>query len=195
MLRGISVRDHSEHMRSRLRALPTRGHLSATEVRIVAQGCVAQMHTAGERPPFSLTIRRDRPGAPVALGHAEVEIMRMPLMLSALLALTTMSASGDEQLKIAVSPAQSFAPSNLNIRARVVPNAENRAIEVVAESDEFYRSSQIPLEGEHAPATILFEFRSLPGGEYQVYGILTDSVGRRRAVVQQQIRVLDRFGQ
>jgi hypothetical protein len=121
--------------------------------------------------------------------------MRVPLMLSALLALTTMSASGDEQLRIAVSPAQSFAPSNLNIRARVVPNPENRAIEVVAESGEFYRSSQISLEGDHAPATIMFEFRSVPGGEYMVYGILTDSVGHRRAVAHQQVRVIDRFGQ
>jgi hypothetical protein len=122
-------------------------------------------------------------------------MMRVPLMLSAMLALTTMSASGDEQLKIAVSPAQSFAPSNLNIRARVVPNAENRAIEVVAESGDFYRSSQIPLEGEHAPATVMFEFRSVPGGEYQVSGIVTDSLGRRRAIAQQQVRVIDRFAQ
>ena len=120
--------------------------------------------------------------------------MRVPLMLSGLLALTTVSASGTDQLRIAVSPAQSFAPSNLNIRARVVPNPENRAIEVIAESGDFYRSSQIPLEGEHAPATIMFEFRGVPGGEYLVYGILTDSVGHRRAVAQQEVKVIDTSG-
>ena len=121
--------------------------------------------------------------------------MRMALILSALLALTTMPASGDEQLRIAVSPAQSFAPSNLNIRARGVPNAENRAIEVAVESGGFYRSSQIPLEGEHAPATLMFEFRSVPGGEFEVYAILTDGAGHRRAVVQQHVTVIDRAGQ
>jgi hypothetical protein len=111
-------------------------------------------------------------------------------MLSALIGLTTMSASGDAELRITVSPAQSFAPTNLNIRARMVPNAENRALEVIAESDEFYRSSQIQLEGDRAPATILFQFRSLPGGDYQVSAVLTDSKGHERAVDQQPVRVL-----
>ena len=121
--------------------------------------------------------------------------MKVPLILSALVAVTAASASGDEQLRIAVSPAQSIAPANLNIRARVVPNAENRALEIVAESSDFYRSSQIPLEGERAPATTMFEFRGLPGGEYLVYGILTDSGGHRRAIADQQVRVVSPFGQ
>jgi hypothetical protein len=111
-------------------------------------------------------------------------------MLSTIFALTAISASGGEQLRLAVSPAQSFAPANLNIRARVVPNAENRGLTIVAESDEFYRSSQISLEGDHAPATIMFEFRSVPSGEYIVSGVLTDSVGHRRAIVEQQVRVI-----
>lgn len=121
--------------------------------------------------------------------------MRVALLLSASLALTTVSASGTEQLRIAVSPAQSFAPSNLNIRARIVPNAENRAIEVIAESDDFYRSSQISLEGEQAPATIMFEFRAVPGGDYLVHGVLTDGAGHRRAIAQEHVRVIDAAGQ
>jgi hypothetical protein len=116
--------------------------------------------------------------------------MKVPLILSALLAFTTISASGGEQLRIAVSPAQAFAPSNLNVRARVVPHAENRALQIIAESDGFYRSSQITLDGERAPAMVVFEFRSLPEGEYVVYGILTDSSGRQRAIAQQQVRVI-----
>jgi hypothetical protein len=118
-------------------------------------------------------------------------MMRVPLMLSALFALTTLSASGGEQLKIVVSPTQSFAPSNLSIRARVVPNAENRALEVIAESGEFYRSSQITLEGERAPSTITIDFRGVPSGEYQIYGILVDAGGHRRAMAAQFVRVLE----
>jgi hypothetical protein len=116
-------------------------------------------------------------------------------MLSTVFALTAISASGGEQLRIAVSPTQSFAPSNLNIRARMVPNPENRGLQVVAESEDFYRSSQVSLEGEGAPATIMFEFRGVPGGEYQVYGILTDSGGHRRALAQQTVRVIAPFAQ
>jgi hypothetical protein len=122
-------------------------------------------------------------------------VIRFTLILSALVASATMSASGGEQLRIAVSPLQSFAPSNVNIRARVVPSAENRALQVIAESGDFYRSSQIPLEGELAPAMIVFEFRGLPSGDYDVSAILTDSSGHRRAVAQQRARVVSSGGQ
>jgi hypothetical protein len=116
--------------------------------------------------------------------------MKVPLLLSTFFVLTTISASGGEQLRIAVSPAVSFAPSRVDIRARVVPDAENRALEVIAESEDFYRSSLITLEGENAPATIMFAFRGLPGGEYVVSGILTDSGGRQRAIARRQVTVL-----
>ena len=117
-------------------------------------------------------------------------MMRVSLMLVTIAALTAIPASGSEPLRLAVSPIQSFAPSNLNIRARVVPNAENRALTIVAESEDFYRSSEIPLEGDHAPATITFEFRGVPSGEYVVFGVLTDSAGHRRAIAEQEVRVI-----
>jgi hypothetical protein len=116
--------------------------------------------------------------------------MRVLLLLSTVFVLTTISASGGEQLRIAVSPAVSFAPSSVDIRARVVPNAENRALEVIAESEDFYRSSLISLEGENAPATITFAFRGLPGGDYLVSAILTDGGGRQRAMARQQLTVI-----
>jgi hypothetical protein len=72
----------------------------------------------------------------------------------------------------------------------MVPSDENRSLEVVAESGEFYRSSEVQLEGATAPAAMSFEFRDLPGGDYHVYGILTDSAGGRRAVAHQTLKVL-----
>jgi hypothetical protein len=111
-------------------------------------------------------------------------------MLTAIFALTAMSVSGGEQLRLAVSPAQSFAPSNLNIRARLVPSAENRSLTIIVESEDFYRSSEVPLEGDCAPAMITFEFRGVPGGEYLVSGVLTDNAGHRRAIAGQQVRVI-----
>jgi hypothetical protein len=116
--------------------------------------------------------------------------MRVALMLFAVLSLTTISANGDEHVRVAVSPLVSFAPSNVRIQVRIVPSDENRALEVVAESGDFYRSSQVQLEGATAPAAMLFEFRDLPGGSYHVYGILTDSAGGQRAVAHQTLKVL-----
>jgi hypothetical protein len=116
--------------------------------------------------------------------------MRMTLLLCALLAVATISASGGEQLKVSASPIVSFAPSTVRVQVRIVPSDDNRGLEIVAESDEFYRSSQVQLDGGLSPAVIMFEFRELPGGEYHVYGILTDSSGHRRAVTQQRVRVV-----
>ena len=121
--------------------------------------------------------------------------MKVPLLLSTFFVLTTISASGGEQLRIAVSPAVSFAPSRVDIRARLVPNAENRALTVIAESEDFYRSSLMPLEGENAPGTIIFAFRGLPGGEYVISGIRTDGGGRQRAIARQQLTVIPSGGQ
>jgi hypothetical protein len=119
---------------------------------------------------------------------------RIRLVMCTIAALTAIPAGAGEQLRLAVSPAQSFAPSTLNIRARMIPNAENRMLTVVAESGGFYRSSEIALDGDRAPATMMFEFRAVPGGEYVVYGILTDSGGRRRAIATQPVRVIDLAG-
>jgi hypothetical protein len=95
-----------------------------------------------------------------------------------------------ERLTMAVSPAQSFAPTTLTIRVHVKPDAENRALEIVAESGDYYRSSRIPLDGNEAPRTIVVELRSLPGGDYEVRGALVDGSGRSRVLVRRQVIVI-----
>jgi hypothetical protein len=49
----------------------------------------------------------------------------------------TAVAGANQPLAIKVSPAVSFAPANLIIRTSVDPDAYNRSLEVVAESDDF----------------------------------------------------------
>ena len=70
------------------------------------------------------------------------------------------------------------------------PDADNRAVAIVAESDDFYRSSEIQLDGDHAPRTSTFEFRSLPSGTYQVKAMLTGAGSEPRAALRQQVRVI-----
>ena len=43
-------------------------------------------------------------------------------------------------------------------------------------------------EGDHASRTNIFEFRGLPGGAYEVIGVLTGANGRR-ALTRQRIIV------
>ena len=104
---------------------------------------------------------------------------------------STTVGSAKESLSIRVSPATSFAPTNLVIQARVEPDANNRAIEVVADSEEFYRASTMPLEGDRAARTTMFQFRSLPPGEYEVTAALIGADGRLRATAHSHVDVID----
>jgi hypothetical protein len=83
-----------------------------------------------------------------------------------------------------------FAPANLNVRAMILADPDNRAVEIIAESDDFYRSSEIQLEGEQAARTTMFEFRSLPPGVYEVRANLVGANGQVRATIRQQVNVL-----
>jgi hypothetical protein len=50
-------------------------------------------------------------------------------------------------------------------------------MEVSAESESYYRSSQIQLDGDRAPRTTYVAFRSLPVGDYTVRVVVRDSRG------------------
>lgn len=102
--------------------------------------------------------------------------------------------SAGERLTMTVSPAHSFAPANLRVYVRVEPNANNRALEIVAESDGFYRSSFVALDGERAPRTVLLEFRSLPSGDYEIRGVLADATGHERAHEREHVMVMSSRG-
>jgi hypothetical protein len=120
--------------------------------------------------------------------------MKAHVFVSALFLSSAASITANEPLTMAVSPLQSFAPTNLTIRVRLEPDAGNRALDVVAESGEYYRSSRIQLDGADAPRTISLEIRSLPGGDYDVRGSLINSAGRERATVRKQVIVLRSAG-
>ena len=116
--------------------------------------------------------------------------MRAHIVAAALFLSSAVFVAAKDPLTMAVSPVQSFAPTNLTIRVHVEPDADNRALEVVAESGEYYRSSRIQLDGADAPRTISLEIRNLPGGDYDVRSALINRVGRERAAVRTQIVVL-----
>ena len=99
-------------------------------------------------------------------------------------------AGAGEPLVMRVSPAVAFAPANLVVRAVIEANADNRSVEIVAESVDFYRSSEIQLEGDKGPRTNQFEFRSLPPGTYEVRASLIGVNGEKRAHVRQEVNVI-----
>jgi hypothetical protein len=99
-------------------------------------------------------------------------------------------AGGGDPVSLKASPAVAFAPATLVVRATITADAHNRAIEVSADSGDFFRSSAIELEGENAPRTNVFEFRSLPPGIYEVRARLIGDDGRQRALARQEVNVI-----
>ena len=102
----------------------------------------------------------------------------------------TLPLGAGERLTIKVSPAVAFAPANLIVRTMIVADADNRAVEIIAESADFYRSSMVQLEGDKAARTSSFEFRSLPPGTYEVRANLFGTRGEQRATVRQQVNIM-----
>jgi hypothetical protein len=96
-----------------------------------------------------------------------------------------------EPITLKVSPSVSFAPANLIVRAIVEASANNRAVLIEADSAGFYRSSELPLDGDRAPRTNMFEFRNLPRGLYEIKATLLGAGGESRGMVRQQINVIE----
>jgi len=116
--------------------------------------------------------------------------MKKVLLICGLLAMVTRPAGAGDQLKLAVSPAHSFAPALLRIQVRVAPSVENRSLEIIADSETFYRSSEIQLEGDRSPATFNLEIKAVPEGNYRVVGILRDGLGHQRSMTYHDVTVL-----
>jgi len=111
-------------------------------------------------------------------------------MVGLLVAGWVLPLGAGEKLTMRVSPEVSFAPAHLIVRTMIDSDKANRAIEIIAESSDFYRSSVIELDGDRAPRTSEVEFRSLPGGQYDVSATLIDASGEPRAYERRQVQVL-----
>jgi hypothetical protein len=119
------------------------------------------------------------------------EAMNVRAALFAILMLTTTLPLGaGERITMNVTPAVAFAPANLIVRATITADVDNRAVQIIAESEDFYRSSEIQLAGDQAARTSMFEFRSLPPGSYEVRANLIGANGQPRATIRQQINVI-----
>src|SRR5262245_20292929 len=118
-----------------------------------------------------------------ACSRHETEFVMWPLRIVLVgFFLLSSSAGAGQKISVAVTPQQAFAPANLLVRLTIEPESSNRTVEVVAESGDFYRSSQVALEGDRGPRTVLLQFKNLPGGTYVVQGTVSDGDGHETAM-------------
>lgn len=115
------------------------------------------------------------------------------ILCGTLVVLCTLSPAtrAGEHLTMRVTPSVAIAPTDLIVRTMIEASASNRSIEIIAESPEFYSSSELPLDGDRAPRTMQFQFRSLPGGQYMVSAVLKGANDAQLARTGQQVKVVE----
>jgi hypothetical protein len=128
--------------------------------------------------------------------NMSAQSLRLGLLgITTLLAtITVVKLAAAAPLTMTVAPYMAFAPADLRVRVGVPRSPQNRSLLIVAESDQFFRSSEMPLDGEGAPRTIVVQFHSLPDGVYSVLGETRDQDGRTLSAVRQEVRVLSMAG-
>jgi hypothetical protein len=117
--------------------------------------------------------------------------MKVRVILCGLL-LTTggLSLGAGGKISLKASPEISFAPARLTVRTAIEPDADNRALEIAIDSQNFYRSSLIQLEGDQAPRTSVVEFRDVPRGYYEISARLLGQNGESRAYERRVVDVI-----
>jgi hypothetical protein len=116
--------------------------------------------------------------------------MRLGALVIAMSLIGGSSLGARPTLDLHVSPAVSTAPATVRIRISVPPDAGNRALEIMADSDVYSRSSHVDLEGENAPGNIFLEYRNLPAGTYQVRGVLVNNLGKQVAIANSVLTIV-----
>jgi hypothetical protein len=98
------------------------------------------------------------------------------------LLLLSSGANAGSRLLLNVSPSIGMAPAYVVATITVERDADNRELEVAAESADFYRSSMINLDGDRAPRTNRVTWKDLPGGDYRIVAVLYGADGHRAMV-------------
>ena len=119
---------------------------------------------------------------------------RLAASILTLLLVSASQLDADRPVAIKVTPAVALAPAFLSIRITIESSAENRGLEVITESRDFFSSSQIQLDGEHAPRISVVNLEHMPAGTYEVTGILIGPRGTR-ATASQRVMVSPAVGQ
>jgi hypothetical protein len=100
------------------------------------------------------------------------------LSLALAIALLTAPLAAGPRLKVHVSQAKT---AEILVQAVVQPDAANRALEVVAESESLYRSSMVRLNGEEGPSFSSISFGQLPAALYDIQVRVLASDGKELA--------------
>ncbi len=80
----------------------------------------------------------------------------------------TVSTSAQPVVEIRIHGRFFTEPATVRITVAVEPDARNRTLVIMADSDQLFRSSELVLDGENGRRIHNLEFKNLPRGYYIV---------------------------
>ena len=102
-------------------------------------------------------------------------------------------AGGQVHKTVAAVPALVVdAPGDVEFSIQISPTIRTYELRVFAESESYYRSTRIGLDGLDSAPVHRFTWRSFPVGEYQVVGMLVDDDGAEEIIVRSALKVVSR---
>lgn len=108
--------------------------------------------------------------------------LNMRLVILVWLVAATPALGAENALLLRVTPSVTSAPATASITVTVERNEQNRVLVIEDDSDLYYRSSQVQLDGDKAARTHLLVFRGLPPGEHRVSAVVHGTNGLRARV-------------
>jgi len=78
-------------------------------------------------------------------------------------------------LVLSVTPQISFAPATLRVKVQVPPEPANRLLVVTLDGEDYFRSTDIQLDGADAPKTSWWDIPHVPQGDYDLSARVYDS--------------------
>ena len=109
---------------------------------------------------------------------------RMLLMTTATLSLIAVSGSANDVVAIRVNGHYFTEPATVDITVAVEPDQANRTLRIEADGDQYFRSSEINLDGPSEKRMHTVEFRNLPAGSYEVRAAVLSTNDVRAMAVQ-----------
>jgi len=97
--------------------------------------------------------------------------------------------TGSDAVSVSVSPTVAHEPARITIRVSVEPDSDNRALDVITESKNFFRRSYRQLEGERSARSSVFEYDGLPAGDYEIRVVLIAMDGTPGAIAVARMRI------
>jgi len=85
----------------------------------------------------------------------------------------TTPVHAEDFVQLHVSPVLSDR-GDMTVQVLVLRDAENQWMKVTAESESYYSSSEMELEGEYTARVKVIRFRGVPSGWYEVTGTVFD---------------------